>query len=287
LTAAADRISLPRMSTALSADHVARYQRDGYVFPIDVLAADEAAAARGKLEAFEATLGGPLPRTLYPMAHLYARFVDDIIRSPRVLDPVESLLGPDILCWECAFLTKEPKAPSFFSWHQDAAYWGLEPYDILTAWIALSPSTRQSGCMQVMTGSHIGELSPHKDTFGKDNMLSRGQEMQVEVDPARCVDIVLAPGQMSLHHVKIAHGSGPNQSNDRRIGLVVRYIPAHVRQTAGKNDTAMLVRGQDRFGHFDLLPRPQADFSEEGFAVHKRAMDKRREIIMRKTEAAA
>jgi non-haem Fe2+, alpha-ketoglutarate-dependent halogenase len=164
---------------------------------------------------------------------------------------------------------------------------GARAHDILTAWIALSPSTHESGCMQVMTGSHIGELSPHKDTFGKDNMLSRGQEMQVEVDPARCVDIALKPGQMSLHHVKIAHGSGPNESDDRRIGLVVRYVPAHVRQIAGKGDTAMLVRGKDRYGHFDLLPRPKGDFTEEGFAVHKRAIDKRLQIIMRKSEAAA
>ena len=238
------------MSHALSLAEVARYERDGYLFPFDVLAPDEVAAARRKLETFEAKQGGPLQRPLIAMCHLYAGFVDEIIRSPRVLDPVESLIGPDILCWECAFLTKEPKAPSFFSWHQDAAYWGLEPYDILTAWIALSPSTRESGCMQVMTGSHIGELAPHKDTFGKDNMLSRGQEMQVEVDPARCVDVALAPGQMSLHHVKIAHGSGPNESDERRIGLVVRYVPAHVRQVAGSGDTATLVRGKDRYGHF-------------------------------------
>jgi non-heme Fe2+,alpha-ketoglutarate-dependent halogenase len=220
------------------------------------------------------------------MPHLYAAFADEIIRSPRILDPVESLLGPDILCWECAFLTKEPKSASFFSWHQDAKYWGLEPYEILTAWVALSPATRESGCMQLATGSHIGELAPHKDTFGQDNMLSRGQEMQVEVDPARCVDVALAPGQMSLHHVKIAHGSGPNESNDRRIGFVIRYVPAHVRQTAGKDDSAMLVRGKDRYGHFELQPRPKGDFTDDGFAVHKHYIERRRQIIMRKTEAA-
>lgn len=275
------------MSFALSPAEVARYERDGYIFPIDVLEPGEVAAARRKLEGFEATLGTPLPRALISMPHLYAAFVDEIIRSPRILDPVESLLGPDILCWECAFLTKEPKAPSFFSWHQDAKYWGLEPYEILTAWVALSPATRESGCMQVMTGSHIGELAPHRDTFGKDNMLSRGQEMQVEVDPARCVDLALAPGQMSLHHVKIAHGSGPNRSDDRRIGLVIRYIGAHVRQIAGDGDSAMLVRGKARHDGFELQPRPTGDFTEEGLATQKRYIAKRLEIIMRKTEAAA
>ena len=274
------------MSHALSPAEVARYERDGYLFPFDVLDPAEVASARRKLEGFETKLGQPLPRSLIAMANIYATFVDDIIRSPRILDRVESLLGPDILCWECAFLTKEAHAKSFFTWHQDAKYWGLEPYEVLTAWVALSPATRESGCMQMMTGSHIGELAPHEDTFGKDNMLSRGQEMQVEVDPARCIDIALAPGQMSLHHVKIAHGSGPNQSDDRRIGLVIRYVPAHVRQIAGKGDSAALVRGQNRYGHFEPQPRPTADFTEESFALHKQFIERRRDIIMRKTEAA-
>ncbi len=273
------------MSRALTPDEVARYQRDGYLFPLDVLDAGEVADARRKLEAFEAKLGGPLPRSLIAMPNLYATFVDEIIRSPRILDRVESLLGPDILCWECAFLTKEPHAKSFFSWHQDAKYWGLEPYDVLTAWVALSPATRESGCMQVMTGSHIGELSPHKDTFGQDNMLSRGQEMQVSVDPARCVDMPLEPGQMSLHHVKIAHGSGPNETDDRRIGLVIRYVPAHVRQTTGMRDTAALVRGENRYGNFDLQPRALDDFTDEALAVHKEFIERRRAITMRNTKA--
>ena len=273
------------MSHHLSPDQVARYQRDGYLFPFDVLDADEVAAARRKLESFEAKLGQPLPRSLIAMPNLYATFVDEIIRSPRILDRVESLLGPDILCWECAFLTKEPKAKSFFSWHQDAKYWGLEPYEVLTAWVALSPATRASGCMQVMTGSHIGELSPHKDTFGKDNMLSRGQEMQVAVDPKRCVDMPLESGQMSLHHVKIAHGSGPNETDERRIGLVIRYVPAHVRQTTGKRDTAALVRGENRYGNFDLQPRALGDFTDEALAVHRQFIERRRDIIMQKSEA--
>ena len=274
------------MSHALSSDEVARYQRDGYLFPYDVLDAGEVAEARRKLESFEAKLGGPLPRSLIAMPNIYSTTVDEIIRSPRILDRVESLLGPDILCWESAFLTKEPHAKSFFSWHQDAKYWGLEPYDVLTAWVALSPATRESGCMQVMTGSHIGELSPHKDTFGQDNMLSRGQEMQVAVDPARCVDMPLATGQMSLHHVKIAHGSGPNETDERRIGLVIRYVPAHVRQTTGMRDTAALVRGENRYGNFDLQPRALGDFTDEALAIHKQFIERRRAITMRKTEAA-
>ena len=140
--------------------------------------------------------------------------------------------------------------------------------------------------MSVMTGSHIGELSPHRDTFGKDNMLSRGQEMEVAVDPARCVDMPLKPGQMSLHHVKIAHGSGPNETDDRRIGLVIRYVPAHVKQTTGMRDTAALVRGENRYGNFDLQPRAVGDFTEEALAAHKEFIERRRSITMRNTKAA-
>jgi ectoine hydroxylase-related dioxygenase (phytanoyl-CoA dioxygenase family) len=176
---------------------------------------------------------------------------------------------------------KEPKDPAYISWHQDVAYWGLEPYDVLTAWVALSPSTRQSGCMRVLPGSHAGDIAPHKDTYAANNMLSRGQEMQVEVDETKVVDIVLRPGEMSLHHVKIAHGSDPNDADDRRIGLAIRYIPAHVRQTIGADDTATLVRGVDRHGHFEPEPRPVADFAPEGLANQARLRDRRMQILMR------
>ena len=274
------------MSDHLSADAVARYERNGYLFPLDVLSAEEVADARGRLERFEAANGGPLPREMRHRPHLFSSTLDRILRSPRILDRVESLLGPDILCWESALFMKERDDPTYVSWHQDATYWGLEPYDVLTAWVALSPSTRASGCMRVLPGSHVGDLTPHRDTFAKNNMLSRGQEMQVEVDETKVVDIELAPGQMSLHHVKIAHGSDPNASDDRRIGFAVRYVPAHVRQTIAGGDTATLVRGRDRYGHFEPEPRATGDFTAEGFAVHRSLRERRMAILMRPTAAA-
>jgi non-heme Fe2+,alpha-ketoglutarate-dependent halogenase len=274
------------MSFHLTAADVARYGRDGYVFPYQVLGAGEIADLRGRIEAFERTLGGPLPKELRHKPHLYSKSIDDVIRRPEILDRVESLLGPDIFCWESVLFIKEPRDPAFISWHQDVAYWGLEPYEVLTAWVALSPSTRASGCMRVLPGSHIGEIAPHKDTFAPNNMLSRGQEMQVEVDEAKTVDIVLQPGEMSLHHVKIAHGSDPNTADDRRIGLAIRYIPGYVRQVIGKDDTATLVRGTDRFGHFEPEPRATADFSAEGLANQKRLRERRMAVLMRPTRAA-
>jgi non-heme Fe2+,alpha-ketoglutarate-dependent halogenase len=274
------------MSFHLSAADVARYAQDGYVFPYPVLGADEVADLRGRIEAFEGTLGCKLPKELRHKPHLYSKTIDDVIRRPEILDRVESLLGPDIFCWESVLFIKEPRDPAFISWHQDVAYWGLEPYEVLTAWVALSPSTRASGCMRVLPGSHLGEIVPHKDTFAPNNMLSRGQEMQVEVDEAKTVDIVLQPGEMSLHHVKIAHGSDPNTADHRRIGLAIRYIPGHVRQVIGKDDTATLVRGTDRFGHFEPEPRATADFSAEGLANQKRLRERRMAVLMRPTRAA-
>ena len=136
------------------------------------------------------------------------------------------------------------------SWHQDLTYWGLDPADIVTAWIALSESGPQNGAMRVIPGTHTSEVVPHKDTFAANNLLSRGQEISVEVDETKAVTLELEPGQMSLHHVKLIHGSEPNPSDKRRIGLAIRYIPTHVRQIAGMTDSAMLVRGADAFGHF-------------------------------------
>ena len=274
------------MSFHLSRDGVARYERDGYLFPLDVLSAAEAAEARAKIETFERGLGGPMPRDLRHKPHLYSRSLDAIIRRPEILDRVESLIGPDILCWETVLFMKEARDPAFISWHQDVAYWGLEPYEVLTAWVALSSSTPASGCMRILPGSHIGEIAAHKDTFAPNNMLSRGQEMQVEVDERKVVDIVLQPGQMSLHHVKIAHGSEPNASSDRRIGLAIRYVPAHVRQSIGGSDTATLVRGTDRFGHFEPEPRAAADFATADIATQRRLRERRMAILMRPKPAA-
>lgn len=270
----------------LTPAEIDRYRRDGYLFPYEVLDAAEVAGARRAIETYEATLGGPLPKERRHRPHLYSATIDAIVRSPRILDRVESLLGPDILCWESVLFMKEAKDPAFISWHQDVTYWGLEPYDVLTAWVALSASTRASGCMRVLPGSHAGDIAPHVDTFAPNNMLSRGQEMAVTVDESKVVDIVLPPGSMSLHHVKIAHGSDPNTSDDRRIGLAIRYVPAHVRQTIGTGDTATLVRGSDRYGHFAAESRADGDFTEAGLAAQDRLRRQRMAILMRPTAPA-
>ena len=269
------------MGKLLSDAQIRAYRRDGYVCPIDVLTPAAAARYRVRLEAAEAAAGGSLPGPYRHKPHLVYTWAQELIRHPKILDAVEDVIGPDILAWESVFFIKEPHTEDYISWHQDITYWGLEAEaDVVTAWVALSPSTVESGCMRVVPGTHLREVVPHSDTFGEHNMLSRGQEIAVEVDEAHAIDLVLEPGQMSLHHVKIFHGSHRNRADDRRIGFAVRYLPPHVHQAVGA-DSATLVRGEDRFGYFELEPAPAADQAPGPVAYPGRVREQRLAILMR------
>ena len=271
---------------ALTPAQVEQYNRDGYLTPIRVLSAAEARRFRDRMEASEARAGGPLQGNYRHKTHLLYTWADELVHHPAVLDAVESVLGPDLLCWNTNLFAKEAASAGFISWHQDSTYWGLDPSDVITAWVALSPSNPTSGCMRVIPGTHTVDQLPHVDTFHKDNLLSRGQEIAVEVDRAKAVDIVLEPGEMSLHHIKIVHGSEPNRASDRRIGLAIRYIPTYVRQTKVR-DSAMLVRGVDRYHHFDDEQRPKADADVAALAAHKDAMDRQIAALYQGTDKTA
>jgi non-heme Fe2+,alpha-ketoglutarate-dependent halogenase len=276
------------MARTLSEAEIAGYRRNGYFFPISVLTPDEARADRGRLEAAEAAAGGSLPGPYRHKPHLVYTWAQELIRHPKILDAVEDVIGPDILAWETVFFTKEPRTEDYISWHQDITYWGLDQEgDVVTAWVALSPSNPESGCMRVVPGTHLKDVVPHRDTFGEHNMLSRGQEIAVEVDEDHAVDLVLQPGQMSLHHVKIFHGSHQNSSADRRIGFAIRFLPPHVKQGVGPADSATLVRGGDRFGYFEHEPAPASDLDPAAIAVHKAVRDRRMEILMQGAEQAS
>lgn len=270
------------MPISLTEDQVAAYRRDGYLAPVPVMSETEARALRGTLETIEAGMGGPLRGDLRHKAHLLFPFLAELIRHPAILDAVEDLLGPDILCWNTNFFIKEAETPSFVSWHQDSTYWGLSSPDVCTAWVALTPSNFDNGAMAVIPKSHTMDQIPHRDTFDRHNLLTRGQEIAVEVDERKAVPLVLKPGEMSLHHVRLVHGSPPNPSPDRRIGFAVRYIPTSLYQLEG-TDSATLVRGEDRFGHFELEPRPERDLQDDMLALHKRLTERAAEILYRGT----
>ena len=269
----------------LSERQIRSYHEQGCLFPLRVFPAEVAERYRRQLEAFEAR-GGEIRQALRHKPHLLFTFLDRLARNDAVLDAVEGVIGPNILCWASSFFTKEPHSENFISWHQDLTYWGLDPADIVTAWIALSPSTVASGCMRVIPGTHNQEVVPHKDTFAERNMLSRGQEIAVEVDEAKAVDVVLQPGEMSLHHVKLFHGSNPNRSPDRRIGFAVRYVPTYVRQVVGEKDSAMLVRGVDAYGHFERESPPTADLDPAAVAQYRAVTERQMKVLFRGTGRA-
>jgi len=274
------------MGKRLSAEAIAQYERDGYYFPVRVLSPEEAGRCRDRLEQVERDLGGPLRGVYRIKPHLLFTWLAELVRHPALLDAVEDVLGPDILCWNTSFFTKEARSPGFVSWHQDATYWGLSEPDVVTAWVAFTDSTPVNGNMRVIPASHRAPLT-HADTFHPDNPLSRGQEITVEVDEAQAVDITLRAGEMSLHHVLLVHGSGANPTEDRRIGFAIRYIPTCVRQTAGPRDSATLVRGQDVFGHFEPEPRPEADLDPAMLQLHAEISDRQATILYRGTARTA
>ena len=270
------------MPTVLTPEQVAQFERDGCTFPIRALSAGDALALRRKLEAFEAEAGGPLRGDLRHKSHLLFAWLGDLVRESRIVDAIADLYGADLLCWTTNFFIKEANTPSFVSWHQDSTYWGLSRPDVVTAWVALTPSNASNGAMAFIPGTHTADQIPHRDTFAKNNLLTRGQEVAVDVDATKAVTIELEPGEMSLHHVRLVHGSPANPSNDRRIGFAIRYIPTSVAQVAGR-DSATLVKGVDRFHHFDLEPRPSTDMDPAFVQLHKEIAERNAQILYRGT----
>ncbi len=278
------------MPASLSSSQINSYQTDGFLFPVEVLSAENAASIRSEIETIEqANPEGSLPQPVAQYfrvgAHVVIPIMAEIAKTPAVLDAVQSILGPNLLVWSCELFIKEPKTRKIVSWHQDLTYWGLgETDNQLTAWIALSPATSQSGCMRFVAGSHNNRIVAHRDTFHEDNLLSRGQEIAVDVDEATATDIVLQPGQMSLHHGRMFHASGPNTSDDRRIGCAIRYVTPGVEQLVAERDYAMLVRGCDAEQNWINVAAPSEAFDADAMKLYEQI---RRDQAAALTQGAA
>ncbi len=269
------------MHKSLTAAALEAYRTDGFYGPIDVLSATDAADYRRRFEEYEAAHGGWYELSKGQKLHLLQTWVAELVAHPKVLDAVEDVLGPDILCWGTSLFVKEAGDPAFVSWHQDSTYWGLSGPEVETAWIALSPATRESGCMKMLPGGNRIAQLPHRDTLDPLNLLTRGQELTGAVDDEAAVYVELQPGQMSLHNIRTVHASEPNRSSDRRIGVAIRYIAPHLSQVAAAGDSALLVRGEDRYGHFVLETPPKADMDAAAVAEHARIMELRQGVLYR------
>jgi hypothetical protein len=235
------------MSATLTATETKRYRQDGVLFPVPALTPGEATRFRTAFEEVITRLGG----------------------RPT---------SQDLL----SIFAKYPRDPGYISWHQDGTYWGLDSSQVTTAWVALTDSVIENGCMRVVPGSHTRAILPHKDTYAPDYLLSRGQEVEADVDEQDAVDVVLEAGQMSLHHVNIIHGSNPNPSERPRYGFAIRFTTPTTKQIDGEPPTAVLARGRDDYHHFRLLPAPPA-LSMDAALVAQQAEARRLLGALRKT----
>jgi non-heme Fe2+,alpha-ketoglutarate-dependent halogenase len=266
------------MLKALTPQQIQHFREFGYVAPVRVMSVAQARELRERLEDFEHGNDRLRKKALSVKSHLLFPWLADLVRRDTVVDTIEDLYGENLLCWASSFFIKDGNDPAYVSWHQDSTYWGLSKPDVVTAWVALSESNKANGAMQVVPKTHLLDQIPHRDTFSEHNLLTRGQEVAVDVDESQAVSIELEPGEMSLHHVRIVHGSPPNTSPNRRVGYAIRYIPTYVRQLEG-DDSATLVRGVDTFNTFEHEPRPSVDLDPEFVALHQQIGERNRQIL--------
>ncbi len=248
------------MPKVLTEDQIARYENDGFLFPYDVCSEAEAAAMHRKFEQMEETLGEEPQQRFRIKAHLPFPWLCDLVRHPRLLDALEDLFGPDILCWGASFFTKKARDPRFISWHTDSFFYGFEPAETATAWFSFNESTEEAGCLRYIPGSHKIP-SVHDFKPSPDNLAPAGQSVR-GVDESKAVNAVLRPGQVVFHHESVVHGSSPNRSDHPRVGFSIHYCAPHVRETRFEGATALLLRGENKYDHWTLDPEPEADYDE-------------------------
>lgn len=271
------------MPKFLSQNQLDQFYEEGFLSPIDVMSEDEALSYKNRLQDAEFNFPRELNAENRNNPHLAFGFLDELAHHPLILDAVEDLIGPDFSLWGSVLFIKEPASPHFVSWHQDATYFCIEPQEFVTPWIALSPSSLESGCMSMIPGSHRRQIQRHDETFDENNILTRGQSIH-GIDESNAVDLILRPGQMSVHHAKVIHGSKPNLSQQRRIGYALQsYMAPPARQVLGENYW-LPVRGQDWHDASPRLTRPLADMDADGVANRQLANENWASILYQGAE---
>lgn len=245
------------MPKVLTKEQIEQYHDEGFISPVRVISESEALSIKNQLEQVEADFPDEINAQSRNNLHLSFAFLDALAHNTIIVDAMEDLIGPDIALWASVMFIKEPSSKQYVSWHQDATYMGLDSIDFPTPWIALSPSNRDTGCMTMISGSHHSEIQIHKDTFAENNILTRGQVIP-EVDKSKAIDLILEPGEMSIHHGAIIHGSQPNNSDQRRIGFSLQsYVPPSIKQVVGRNIWTH-IRGKKRQDNDGIeLDRPK------------------------------
>ena len=264
--------------SSLTVNQIKQYQDEGYVAPIDVLSKEEAREIRDEIEHIEKKWPNELEGLGRNYVHLISPLFNKICYNKKILDAVESLIGQNILICGTTLFIKNANEKGFVSFHQDAKYIGLKPYNWVTAWIAVTDANEENGCMRMWAGSHKENIKEHNQKFDENNLLTRGQTIE-NVPIKETKPVVLKAGQMSLHHPKIIHGSGLNKSNDRRIGFVIQsYIGTNVDQVLGKM-YVQLARGKDSFNYHENVTRPVELMNEKDILLRKKANDELSKIF--------
>ena len=247
------------MGKVLNEKQIEQYHDEGFIAPIRVMSEEEALKIKERVEEAEKAFPEEFNPENRNNLHLTFMVLDELAHNSIILDAVEDLIGTDFSLWSSVMFIKNPSTKHFVSLHQDATYMGMTSSDFLTPWIALTPSTEEMGCMAMIPGSHKQNIVPHQDTFSENNILTRGQVVK-DVDEEKAVNLILKPGEMSIHHGAVIHGSKPNKSKQRRIGFALQsYCPHEIEQIIGKN-IWMLIRGGKRDDRDGLqLHRPQFD----------------------------
>ena len=262
----------------LTSNQLEQYEVQGFVSPIDIFSNDKAKRIRNEIEFIEKELPGELEKSGRYNAHLISPLLDEVTHNSKILDAVESLIGKNILVCGTTLFIKNPSEKEFVSYHQDAKYIGLEPHNWVTAWVAITDSNKENGCMRMWSGSHKDNLKEHDQKFNEGNLLTRGQTVK-NVPKGKTTPIILKAGQMSLHHPTIVHGSEQNNSMDRRIGFVIQsYIGSNVKQVLGKN-SVQLARGTDEFNYHERIERPTSLLNENDLRIKKKENDNLQDIF--------
>jgi hypothetical protein len=259
------------VSKVLTKEQIEQYHDQGFISPIRVISEREALSIKNELEQVEAEFPEEINAENRNNLHLSFAFLDKLAHNKIIVDAIEDLIGPNISLWASVMFIKEPSSKHYVSWHQDATYMGLDSMNFPTPWVALSPSNKETGCMTMISGSHKLKIQEHEDTFAENNILTRGQVIQ-DVDESRAVDLILEPGEMSIHHGAVIHGSQPNKGNQRRIGFSLQsYMPNDISQVVGRNIWTH-VRGQKREDKDGLLlDRPKFNMDPKTVAQRKLA----------------
>jgi len=231
-----------------------QYERDGYTVIRKVIDSDLVGETDRFVDWLLKKHPGVRPESLHSYLMRDEPFMLRLVGDDRLLDVAEVFIGPNIALYGAHFICKPPEDGKAVAWHQDGAYWPLEPMEVVTLWLAVTESSQKNGCLRVIPGTQRMILQEMKSPSPGPNVMLHGMDQSL-ADESEAVDIILEPGDVSVHHPNIIHGSKANISKKWRRGLTIRYIPTSTRVTR-KEGSQFLLRGDSVPGVNEYLPRP-------------------------------